>query len=160
MATSDKSKKTRLKEQLRSSASFSVARLAVFVSVFALIAATVIIHSYAEPKSRGVNLYINPADQKVSSGDNLSVQVWLDARDQPINAVQANLSYPTDKLDFSSVDGMGSAFEVEAQSSGGNGLVKIARGHVGNVTGVQLVATVNFKSKSSSGKANIDFTSW
>jgi hypothetical protein len=157
--SSGKSGKNQSKVQLRPGTKLSTVKLAAFVSSFALIASFFIIQSYASPHSRGVNLYLEPSSQKVSAGSTLSLQIWLDTKSEPVNAVQANLTYPVDKFNFESIDSTGSAFEVEAQSSGGNGIIKVARGHVGSITGVQLVATLNLKSLSSSGKASIDFAS-
>src|SRR6185312_11385019 len=71
-------------------------------------------------------------------------------------------SYPAGLVDFVSIDTTGTAFSVEAQSTGGSGTINIARGTCGGcaaVTGDQLVATINFKTKSTSGAAAVAFTS-
>ena len=96
------------------------------------------------------NLTLSPASATVSSGSTLSVQIWEDSGTQNVNAVQANLTYPADKLSFVNVDSTNTGFGVDAQSSGGNGTVTIAKGSTTPVQGKFLVATVNFTSLSSS----------
>ena len=77
--------------------------------------------------------------------------------DEPVNGVQANLSYPANLLDFVSI-GSSSAFSVVAQNSGGGGSVQIGRGALPAVSGTQTVATVRFKPKTGSGTAAVNFT--
>jgi hypothetical protein len=138
---------------------FSKKRFSIFLAAFCLIAFFALIQAAASSTSNSnAMLYLNPSSQKVGSGQTLTLEVWMDAKSQPVNAVQANLTYPVDKFDFAGIDTNGSAFEVEAQSSGGSGEVKIARGHVGALTGSQLVARVNLIAKSGKGNGNINFT--
>jgi hypothetical protein len=103
-------------------------------------------------------LYIKPADQSVKSGSTSTFEIWEDSGDQPVNAVQANLIYPTDKFDFGNIDAKGSAFEVQAMSTGSNGKIQIARGHIGNVKGANMVAKVTLTAKSVKGDAQVEFT--
>jgi hypothetical protein len=150
---------------MKSLAELNKLRVALFVSIFAFVAAVVIFKADAAPKSgqtsagstTGVNLYVSPSSQKVAAGSSVNLQVWVDTKDQNVNAVQANLVYPSDKFNFNKIDATGSAFEIEAQSTGNNGNITIARGHVGDLKGVQLVATVTLVAKSS-GKANVSFS--
>jgi flagellar basal body-associated protein FliL len=102
-------------------------------------------------------LYIKPPNQQVASGTSVTFEVWVDTEDQPVNAVQANLSYPADSFDFNSVDAKGSAFEIQASSTGGEGKVTIARGHVGEVKGKALVAKVILTAKDAKGDAKVEF---
>ena len=104
----------------------------------------------------GGNLYLSPASKIVPQGSVFSVSVRVSST-EPINTVQANLSYPTDKVDFVSINTVGSAFDIQAENSGGGGLIKIGRGLVGVVTGDKLVASINFKAKVNSGSASITF---
>jgi hypothetical protein len=71
--------------------------------------------------------------------------------------LQANVTYPADTFEFIGIDASDSPFEISAQSSGGDGIVNIGRGHAGQLTGKQLVAKITFKSKATSGKASISF---
>jgi hypothetical protein len=101
-------------------------------------------------------LYLKQSSQSVNTGDSLTYEVWVDTGGQPVNAVQANLTYPADMLDFSNIDAKGSAFEVQAMSTGGDGKVSIARGHIGEVKNKALVAKITFVAKAK-GSAKINF---
>lgn len=112
----------------------------------------------------GANLYLSPGRQDVAFNTSFSVEVRVDTGNEEINAVQSNLSYPADKLDFISISNDGSAFGIEAENSGGNGSVKIARAVTPasgqpprSVSGDLLVATVTFKAKSTASQATVGF---
>jgi hypothetical protein len=102
-------------------------------------------------------LYIKSSNSNISSGSSVTFEVWVDTANQPVNAVQANLTYPADKFDFNSIDTKGSAFEIQALSKGGDGNISIARGHVGDVKGQALIAKVVLVAKAK-GDARIDFS--
>jgi hypothetical protein len=102
-------------------------------------------------------LYLKPSSDSVAAGGTMTFEVWVDTGGNPVNAVQANLTYPADKYDFGSIDSKGSAFEVQAMSTGGNGKINIARGHIGDVKGPALVAKVNLVAKTSKGDAVVSF---
>jgi hypothetical protein len=102
-------------------------------------------------------LFLKPSAQNVSAGSTLTFEIWVDTGGQGVNAVQANLTYPVDKFDFSSINAKGSAFEVQAMSTGGDGKISIARGHIGDVKGAGLVAKVVLTAKSNKGNADIQF---
>jgi hypothetical protein len=105
----------------------------------------------------GPSLSFSPATQGLKAGETLLLSVWEDSGDKEVNAVQAKFSFPTDKFDFVGIKTDGSAFEIEAQSSHQDGEITLARGHVGALTGRQLVATVELRSKESAGTASIKF---
>jgi hypothetical protein len=90
------------------------------------------------------NLALSPSSGIVSAGSTLAVQIWEDSGTNTVNAVQVNLTYPIDKLNFVKIDSTNTAFGVEAQSMGGNGTIAIARGNTTALQGRQLVATLNF----------------
>src|SRR3989304_6057950 len=100
------------------------------------------------------SLFLSPASSSVSQGSIITVSVRKNSGSKPVNAVQANLSYPADKLDYVSISNS-SAFSIVAQNSGGGGSVQIARGANPAVTGNQLVASVRFKAKVASGTATV-----
>jgi flagellar basal body-associated protein FliL len=104
---------------------------------------------------------LTPAEQHVNSGSTLTVQVWEDSGSQSVNAVQANLTYPQDKLKFEKVDSTASEFKVTAQETGGSGVIKIARGTTTPLTGKKMVATVNFTplGTANGGSAAVKFSS-
>jgi hypothetical protein len=102
-------------------------------------------------------LYFSPDGSTVASGQTLTVQIRENSGTTAVNAVQANLSYPADKLKFNSIDTGSSAFSIAAPSNGGSGKVAIARGTTTAVTGDQLVASVSF-TVIGNGMASLAFT--
>jgi hypothetical protein len=101
-------------------------------------------------------IYFNPPSQGFSVGSNVTIDIRENSGSAGVNAVQANFSYPTDKLTFVSADGSGSGFTTEAQSTGANGQVSLARGVIGSLTGDQLIAKVTFK-VNIAGVANLTY---
>ncbi|MDF2460799.1 MAG: Cohesin domain [Candidatus Saccharibacteria bacterium] len=104
------------------------------------------------------SMYLTPASGTYAAGSTLTVTVRINTGGDDVNAVQADLTYPTNKLTFQSVDASASAFDVPAPTSGGNGAVSIARGKIGNVTGDVEVAKVKFTVLSSPGSVPITFS--
>ncbi len=103
-------------------------------------------------------LYLSPASSTVNVGSNLAVTIWENSGSTAVNAVEANLSYPSN-LQYASTDFSTSAFEIAASSTGGSGTVDIARGTVNlTLTGAQIVGIVNFNVLAS-GSASISFLS-
>lgn len=101
-------------------------------------------------------VYFNPSSQTYSVGSTFTIDVREDSATQTVNAVQANFSYPADKLSFVSADGSASGFTTQAQNTGGAGQVTLARGIIGSLSGDQLVAKVTFK-VDAAGVANLSF---
>lgn len=108
-------------------------------------------------KAASPRLYFSPASKDLSVGDEFSVEVRADSGKTDINAVQANFSYPADKLELVNVDANASPFTTEAQNIAGDGKVTLARGIIGKLSGDQLVATINFKAKAG-GTASLAFS--
>jgi hypothetical protein len=103
------------------------------------------------------SLYITPATKSFTTGADISAAIYEDSGATAVNAVQANLSYPSN-VTFASIDAAGSAFPIAAQGTGSGGSVMIGRGTTTPVTGAQLIATVHFTA-ASAGTAVIPFTS-
>jgi len=101
---------------------------------------------------------LSPATKTVSKGTSFDVAVYENSSTDSVNAVQANLSYPSSLLTFVSITPNTSVWPIEAENTGGSGLVKIGRGTTTPVTGSQLVATVRFTG-ASAGTAQVAFTS-
>jgi hypothetical protein len=99
------------------------------------------------------SLYLKEATGTFKKGDTVRVAVRIDTQEEMVNAVQADFTYPADQLEFRTIDASGTAFGIDAQSTGGNGSVDIARGTILPVKGDQLVATVEFKVVSQEGSA-------
>lgn len=101
-------------------------------------------------------LSLSSAAYTLTSGSTLTVNVYEDSGTDTVNAVQANFTYPTSSLTFTSI-ASSSAFNIAAQSTGGSGVVKIGRGATPAVSGKQLVATVYFSVVGTSGSFSLNF---
>lgn len=139
----------------------------VLIVLFALVGTLLLVSGFAAPKARkttvtgatstAVNLHISPDSTRVSKGQQFTVEVRMNAQTQPINAAQAVLSYPTDKLEFIGIDSSESAFDFRLTETGGEGQVEIVQGTAQQKTGNQLLATVTFRALAPKGKASITF---
>jgi hypothetical protein len=112
---------------------------------------------YATLAAGTPTMYLQPSSSSVSSGQVLSLAIRVDTGGQGTNAVQSDLTYTSSFLEFQSIDSNGSAYAIDAQSSGGNGSVSIARGNITDVTGDALVATVKFKVIATNGSGSVTF---
>jgi hypothetical protein len=104
------------------------------------------------------HLYLTPATYSWADSDSYSVQVREDSGSAPVNAVQANFSYPTNLLQVTSVDDTGSGFGLNASTNATGGTISIARGTSPGspaVTGDQLIAVINFKGTGNAGMATV-----
>lgn len=107
-------------------------------------------------------LYLTPASSSVLNGSTMTVAVRMNSGADTVNAVQANLLYNAAQLQYISMDYIGSAFTLQAVSSGGAGSVKIARATSGGgepTKGNQLVANVKFKVLTAGVSSTISFAS-
>lgn len=101
-------------------------------------------------------LYMSINTQNVTQGGNFKVSIFENSGSDPVNAVQADFTYPSN-LSFVNIDSSSSAFPVEAQATGGSGSVQIARGSSTPLTGNRLVAVVNF-TVNATGTGNLTFS--
>lgn len=93
----------------------------------------------------GARLYLAPASGSYSNGGTLVVEIREDSGANAVNAVQANLTYPTGQLSFQSTSIAGGAFTTAIENTGGSGTVRLGVALLaGSVTGDQLVGTVTF----------------
>lgn len=99
-----------------------------------------------------------PSMSSATTGDTVTITVTEDSGSEPVNAVQANLNYPTATLQYVSVSN-NDTFKIDAQTSAGSGTIALARGTFTPVTGPQPVAVLTFKVLSGSGTADLSFTS-
>lgn len=102
-------------------------------------------------------MYLSAPSDTVARGHSIAVGVHVNSGDNGINAVQANLSYASDRFEFVSIT-PSSVFPVQTENSGGGGAVHISRGTFGSVKGDKLIATVTFKAKTV-GTTEVNFTS-
>lgn len=120
----------------------------------------VIFFEIRSPIDAAGSLYLSPRTQTVAKNATLSVSVRMNSGGDQVNAVQANLTYSADKLDFISISSAGSSFPIDAASAGGSGTVSISRGVIGTgISGDKLIATVRFRvNASAQGSAAINFS--
>lgn len=133
----------------------------VFAVLFAGIGAFFIFNSSAASEKpapvASVKMWLVPAAQTATVGSMSTLEIWEDSANEPVNAVQASLSFPADRVAYSGVDAAGSSFGVSAQSTAEGGKVTIVRGSTEPLRGKQLVARVNFKMQAR-GTVKIDLT--
>jgi hypothetical protein len=147
------SKNTRSIQKLKST-KFNPLVMAVFAAALA-VAGYFIIFSHAAPNPP--TIYLNPASQTVGPNGTVTIDVRENSSTTTVNALQANFTYPTTLLTFVSADYTGSAFSIQAESSGASGQVKIGRGTTTPVSGDQLVAHLTFQASTTGGAATMAF---
>jgi hypothetical protein len=103
-------------------------------------------------------MYLLPASKTVASGDSFIVDVHTSSTD-PVNAAQVSLTYPADQLTYVSTSFVGSPFEIQAGSAGGNGSVKIGLGTMTPFTGDKQIATVTLRAATMGTTGTIGFAS-
>ncbi len=105
----------------------------------------------------GASMYMSPASRSVSKSAIILINVRVNGGGAGVNAVQANVAYPTDKLEYLNSYYSGTSFEVQAESSWGGGVVRMARGTLSPINGDALVGTISFRVLASSGSATLSF---
>lgn len=103
-------------------------------------------------------LTLAPSSGTYDTGSNFTVTIHENSGSTPINETTANLTYDQTRLQYVSNDISGSAFDVPAPHSGGGGVVTIALGSSGMLTGDQVVASVTFKVLATSGSLVVNFS--
>ena len=133
--------------------------IVAFVSMFAAIGVTSLFVANAAPKNRqqGVSISAESSSSRVSLGQNVVVTIVADAQSNIVNAIQANITYDTNDLEFISIDTSNSAFVIDVEAVNNNGVIKIARGNIVNLTGKMEVAKVIFKTINKTRRSNISF---
>jgi hypothetical protein len=104
----------------------------------------------------GASLTLSPTTKTVRVGQTIDITIKVDSRITPINAVQANLSFPATKFACSSITVNGTSWPVTAEKTCSNGLVKVAVGSFTPRTGSVVVATVKLKA-TATGQATVTF---
>ena len=108
-------------------------------------------------------IFTQPATTTVAPGAAVNVQVRMDSGADPVNVVQLNVSYPTDKLQFTGFDTTGTAFPTDIASKDNGGTIEVSR-YVASGTaapsGNQLITTLKFNVLAgATGSAAISFGS-
>ncbi|MCH7541725.1 hypothetical protein IH981_03045 [Patescibacteria group bacterium] len=133
-------------------------KLSAKLFIITLFLASVVFTRTPEVVAAG-SIYLSPGAATIAKDSSFSVSVRINTGGSSVDSVQANLSYPTDKLNFLGVGYGGTSFEIQAESSGGSGSVRMARGTLSAKSGDLLVGTVTFQAKVNSGNAFVSFTS-
>jgi hypothetical protein len=103
------------------------------------------------------SMFLNPASQTITQGSSYSVTVHEDSGTDTVNAVNVNLTYPTDKLTYTGVTYTGSPFDIQTGATASGGSVKLSVGKTPPaVSGDQIVAIINFQAIAP-GTANVNF---
>ncbi len=128
--------------------------ITIFLLFFLVVSLLRLIYpSFAE----AATLYFSPSSGTYSKGSTLKVNVYTNTTGELINAIQANISYPKDKLQFLSISTSGSVLSIIAEKVGGEGTVRIAGGNTSAFSGSKFIAAVYFKVLASSGNATLSF---
>jgi len=107
------------------------------------------------PSSRlSAALRLIPKARK-SAAEPIRVDVFLDSP-QPVNAVQASLLYPADRLTLAGVDTSASAFSIGAREDTTAGAVTLIRGSLKPLSGRLKIATLSFQSLAAPFNNNTD----
>jgi len=155
-------------KKLMRTTQFDRGGLALALTLAVLVGVVVIHAEAAKPNGGGASggtksatpqLFLSSGKASLAAGQTFTVQVRENSGTTSVNAVQANLTYPADKLELVNIDDTNSAFAVKASGSGSNGSLQIARGTTTPVTGNQLVASITFSAKPVRGSASITFQS-
>jgi hypothetical protein len=104
-------------------------------------------------------VYLTPDAGTYAPSTQFSLQVRMNSATTAVNAVQAEFTYPAALLEVVSVDTTASAFTTQAETTVAADRIIIARGTVGgtSISGDQLIATVNFRTRTTSGDAVLAF---
>lgn len=134
------------------------------LTIVVLIAVAVGTYFILNSLAAATTMFVSPASGNKNLGETFVVEVRANSDTEPVNAVRANLSFPTDKLQFVSIDTSASAYSIEAANTGSNstGTVRMERGVSGgsSLTGNQLIARVTFQAVGLGAAAiNVDATS-
>jgi hypothetical protein len=102
-------------------------------------------------------VYITPSNQTLKKGASLTVEIRENSGTTDANAIQANLTYPSDMLTLINIDQKSSAFPIVVQNEGSAGMISMARGIAGNLKGDNSVAKLTFRVNSKTGTASLKF---
>jgi len=104
------------------------------------------------------SISMTPSVTSATTNETITVTITEDSGTEPVNAVQANLSYPASSLQYVSTNDS-TAFPIDAQTAANNDIIQLARGAYTPVSGSQPVAVLTFKVLGSTGAAAMAFAS-
>lgn len=143
-----------------------ISKIIAIICVIIIVAAALVVllrdkteaPSASTEKPSGVSMYVSPDAQTLSRGQELSLSVWANSDEEKVNAVEADINYPTDYFSFEKVDDTTSSFPLAVQADEKDGKITIVRGTTTPIQGNNLIAVVKLQIKDKSGRARISFT--
>ncbi len=105
------------------------------------------------------SLSFSPSSGTINRDATLRVSVYVNTGTEKANALQADVAYPLDKLQFLSISTSGTALTIFAEKSASGGVVHLAGGSPSpGISGNKLIATITFKVLAETGTAGLSFT--
>jgi chitodextrinase len=116
------------------------------IAVVALVGLTTVgtlVHAATGPTAQ---VYVTPATATYQIGDDVAIQVRENGNGTAVNSAQVGLEYPASQLQFTSIDGTGSAFSDDlTPGTQSSGEVVISRFTTSaSYTTDELIATIHF----------------
>lgn len=134
------------------------AKFLKLIAVVTLLGNLLVVQTGSAFAAGNATLSLSPSSGSYKKGATFAVTIHENSGSTQVNAVEADLTYSTSKLQFVSIDTNSSAFDIGARGIGGSGSVEISRAKSGgSLTGDQIVAKVNFKALAGSGSTSITF---
>jgi len=131
----------------------------IFLLIFTAGGAAFVHQSNAAPATSPTvgeaEMYITPAAQQLKAQSQLVATIWANSYSKPVNAVQAVVTYPADKLRYVESDASSSQFTIQVAADSTPGKLVLSRSSAQPLTGNQLVAGVVFEPISSAGSADV-----
>lgn len=134
---------------------FKAAVIFSFITVLMLSAGIYWAASNKKVWAANSSLSLSSAAQTITQGQNLVVTIKVNTGGDPVNVVQANLTYPTAIFDTATISNS-TSFSIVAENTASGGTIKIGRGTFTPVTGTADVATITLHA-SGSGTAALNF---
>lgn len=122
-----------------------------------IVGCVILLQSYAAVPNPP-SVYLTPENSANGPGKEVRIQVRENSGTTSISATEVAITYPANLLEFKSFDDNGSLFLTKPEPVLTSGKVVLSRGintGASNLTGDQLVTTLVFATKTSSGTANL-----
>ncbi len=134
----------KLPSKLQNRPKFNMPLAGWLASITVMVGVFVVLFSRAAGSG---SLYFDPLSAEVLANSTVTLTVRADSGSTPVNAVRADVKYPTGNLEYVGLDTIGSSYGVEAPTKTGNGAISITRGSITPLTGDHPVAKVTFRVK-------------
>ena len=130
------------------------------INIYFIFLSLILVFTFQRTEAAGTSLILSPASESFIVGDTFSVEIKVDTAGIPINAAQATIYFPVDKLEVLNISKDDSVFSLwpkEPTFSNLTGEVSFTGGlpHPG-FQEIENLITVEFKAKEE-GRANFTF---